>query len=221
MRVKFCGITRVEDAREGARLGAWAIGLIHQPSSPRCVEPAVAAEIGAELKRRAEVVGVFVNASLGGIVTAAENESLTVIQLHGDEGPAFCQEVARRSGCRVIKAMPVRSAAEVRAAEAFRTDYHLFDAYSPAARGGTGDSFDWELLGARSSAVPAILAGGLRPDNVGEAISIAHPFAVDVSTGVEAAPGVKDHGLMASFMERAHTAPAPSAEARRSTEAMT
>lgn len=206
MRVKFCGITRLEDAREAARLGAWAIGLIHHAESPRNVDPAAAVEIGARLRRQVQVVGVFVNPSLDELVAAAENELLGMIQLHGDEGPAFCQETARRTGCRVIKAIRVRSTAEVRAVEAYRTDFHLFDAYSPSARGGTGATFDWELLGGRTSSVPAILSGGLYPGNVSEAIAAVRPFAVDVASGVEVAPGEKDHGQMAEFMERANAA---------------
>ncbi|MEO8092891.1 MAG: phosphoribosylanthranilate isomerase [bacterium] len=211
MRVKFCGVTRLEDAREAARLGAWAVGLIHHDESPRRVDPAVAAEIGAELRRRIAVVGVFVNAGLDELVKAAEDESLTMIQLHGEEGPAFCQETARRTGCGVIKATRVRSAADIQAAEAFRTDFHLFDAHHPDARGGTGESFDWDLLRKRSSAVPGILSGGLTPVNVAEAIAVADPAAVDVATGVESEPGVKDHQLMREFIHRVQ-ASAPSIE---------
>jgi phosphoribosylanthranilate isomerase len=208
VRVKFCGITRLDDAREAARLGAWAIGLNHHRESPRYCEPDAAAEIGAALKRRLEVVGVFVNATLGDIATAAENAALTMIQLHGDEGPAFCQEAGRRTGCKVIKALRVRSAADVQAAEAYRTDFHLLDAYRPGTRGGTGESFDWEVLGERRSTVPLILAGGLRPGNVAAAIGAARPSAVDVASGVEAEPGVKEHALMASFFEQAQAASA-------------
>ncbi len=211
MRVKFCGITRIEDAREAARLGAWAIGLIHHDPSPRRVDAEAAAEIGAELRRRLEVVGVFVNPTLQELVAAAENESLTMLQLHGEEGPAFCQEAARRTGCRVMKAFRVRSGAEVPAAEAFRTDLHLFDAYRPGTRGGTGESFDWELLTARSSAVPFVLSGGLGPENVANAVAVARPYAVDVATGVESEPGIKDHALMESFFERAQPAAAEAA----------
>ena len=214
MRVKFCGITRIEDAREAARLGAWAIGLNHLASSPRYCPPDVAAEIGAAVRRRLEVVGVFVNPTLEEVVTAAENASLTMIQLHGGEGPAFCRESARRTGCKVIKALRVRSAAEVRAAEAYRTDFHLFDAHRPGAAGGTGETFDWELLAERRSQIPMILAGGLSPDNVAAAIRATHPFAVDVASGVEAAPGIKDHSRMGELVERAIGAPAdPSAVA--------
>ena len=205
MRVKFCGMTSVEDAREAVRLGAWAIGLIHHRPSPRFCEPAVAAEISAAVRRQTEVVGVFVNASLGEVTEAAENASLSMVQLHGDEGPAFCREAARRTGCRVIKAVQVRSAAEVQAAEVFRTDFHLFDAHHPARRGGTGESFDWELLAGRRSAVPAMLSGGLTPENVAEAIGIVHPNAVDVVSGVEREPGTKDYARMAAFFEAAQS----------------
>ncbi|TMK71750.1 MAG: phosphoribosylanthranilate isomerase [Actinobacteria bacterium] len=203
MRVKFCGITRTEDALEAARLGAWAIGLNHWPDSPRYCEPDAAVEISAALKRELEVVGVFVNPTLDELAVAAENESLTMLQLHGGEGAAFCREAARRTGCKIIKAIRVRSRADVRAAEAYRTDFHLLDAHRPAAPGGTGESFDWELLVDRQSDVPLILAGGLNPDNVDEAVATVRPFAVDVASGVESEPGIKDHELMAAFAERA------------------
>jgi phosphoribosylanthranilate isomerase len=163
----------------------------------------VAAEVGAALKRRLEIVGVFVNPTLGQLAAAAEDESLTMIQLHGDEGPAFCQEAARRTGCKVIKALRVRSGADLRVAETYRTDFHLLDGHRPGTAGGTGESFDWELLAGRRSEVPLILAGGLTPENVADGVAAARPFAVDVATGVEAEPGVKDHALMARFVESA------------------
>ena len=206
VRVKFCGITNLDDGREAERLGAWAIGLNHHPESPRFCEPEVAAEIGAALKRRLEIVGVFVNPSLDELAVAAEDESLTMVQLHGDEGPAFCQEAARRTGCKVIKALRVRSGADIQAAEAYRTDFHLLDAHRPGTPGGTGESFDWALLAGRRSEVPLILAGGLTSENVGEGVAAARPFAVDVASGVEGQPGVKDHALMARFMDSAQRA---------------
>ena len=203
MRIKFCGITRPEDAEQAVQLGAWAIGLNHWEGSPRRCDPATAVQISAAVRRRVVVAGVFVNASLDEIARAAEDESLAMVQLHGDEGPDFCREVARRTGCKVIKAIRVRSTADVVGAEAFRTDYHLLDAHQTGAPGGTGESFDWELLAGRRSSVPMILAGGLTPANVGDAISIARPFAVDVASGIESAPGIKDHALMAAFAEAA------------------
>ena len=203
MRVKFCGITNLGDGRQAARLGAWAIGLNHHPESPRFCEPQVAADLGAALKRRLEIVGVFVNPSLDELAVAAEDESLTMVQLHGDEGPAFCQEAARRTGCKVIKALRVRSGADIQAAEAYRTDFHLLDAHRPGTPGGTGESFDWALLAGRRSEVPLILAGGLTSENVAGGVAAARPFAVDVASGVESEPGVKDHALMALFMNSA------------------
>ena len=128
----------------------------------------MAAEIGAALKRQLEIVGVFVNPTLDELAAAAEDESLTMVQLHGDEGPAFCREAARRTGCKVIKALRVRSGADIRGAEAYRTDFHLLDAHRPGTPGGTGESFDWELLAGRRSEVPLILAGGLTPENVAD-----------------------------------------------------
>jgi phosphoribosylanthranilate isomerase len=207
-RVKICGVTRLEDASAAVELGAWAIGLNHWPGSPRFVDGVVAAEIGAALKRRCETVGVFVNPSLEEVTGAVENAGLTMVQLHGDEGPSFCAEVARRSGVRVIKALRVRSAADVRAAEAFRVDYHLLDTHRTGVRGGTGESFDWELVRERSSQIPMILAGGLDPDNVAEAIAVTRPYAVDVASGVESKPGVKDHALMEALIAAAGPVPA-------------
>ena len=199
-QVKVCGMTNLADAEQAADLGAWAIGLIHHPESPRYVSPDIAERIGAALKRRCEIAGVFVNSTLDEVIDAAERENLTLLQFHGEEGPSFCTEAARRTGAKVIKAMRVTSAADVQAAEAFRTDFHLFDAYWHGIHGGTGKSFDWELVARRRSKVPMVLAGGLAPDNVGEAISLAHPFAVDVVSGVEAEPGRKDHAKVEAFI---------------------
>jgi phosphoribosylanthranilate isomerase len=149
---------------------------------------------------------VFVNPTLDQVTGAADEEQLTMLQLHGDEGPAFCAEAARRTGCKVIKALRVRSPADVRAAEVYRTDFHLFDAHRPGVPGGTGESFDWELAADRNSKVPMILAGGLDPDNVREAIAVANPYAVDVTSGVEAEPGRKAPKLLAAFLESARLA---------------
>jgi phosphoribosylanthranilate isomerase len=211
MRVKFCGITNLDDAAEAVRLGAWAIGLIHHDDSPRHVDPAVAAQIAAAFRRKAEIVGVFVNPTLTDVVRAVEDEQLSIVQLNGEEGASLCSEVARRTGVKVIKAIHVSSAADIHAADAFRmTDFHLFDRRAKGLWGGSGESFDWELLRGHRSEVPTILAGGLRPENVAEAIEIVHPFAVDVASGVEAEPGRKDHAAMAAFFENAQPAVAES-----------
>jgi phosphoribosylanthranilate isomerase len=206
VKVKICGITNLEDAREAVRQGAWAIGLVHHEESPRRCDPAVAAEIGAELRRRCEVAGVFVNPKLDQVEAAVADEGLSIVQLNGEEGPSFCAEVARRTGAKVIKAIHVSSAADVHGSEPYRTDFHMFDTRRGELWGGTGQTFDWELLAARRSQVPAIVAGGLTPDNVASAIEAARPFAVDVASGVEAKPGRKDHELLASFLEAARAA---------------
>jgi phosphoribosylanthranilate isomerase len=202
-KVKVCGMTNLADAEHAASHGAWAIGLIHHRESPRYVSPDVAEEIGAALKRRCELAGVFVNSSLDEVIDAADRENLTLLQFHGEEGPSFCVEAARRTGAKVIKAMRIKSAADVRAAEAFRTDYHLFDAYWHGLHGGTGQSFDWDLVAKRRSKVPMILAGGLTADTVADAIELVRPFAVDVVSGVEAEPGRKDQPKVEAFLEAA------------------
>lgn len=198
-KIKFCGITNLEDARRAREMGAWAIGVILWPGSPRRCPPAVAAEIAAELKRRVEVVGVFVNPTLGQLAALSEEIGLTAIQLHGEEGPSFCAEAARRTGCKVIKATRVRSGADIQALVPFRTDYHLLDSHSPGRRGGTGETFEWELARGHRGPVPMILSGGLRPDNVAEAIEVVQPFAVDVASGVEASPGRKEPLKLEAF----------------------
>jgi phosphoribosylanthranilate isomerase len=213
-KVKVCGMTRLDDAAHAADHGAWAIGLIHHRDSPRYVRPEVAEEIGAALKRRCEIAGVFVNSTLEEVVDAAERENLTLLQFHGEEGPSFCVEAGRRTGAKVIKAMRVTSAADVRAAEAFRTDFHLFDAYWHGIHGGTGMKFDWDLVAKRRSKVPMLLAGGLAAENVADAIGLVDPFAVDVVSGVEAEPGRKDHAKVEAFLEAAGV-PQPSRTASR------
>jgi phosphoribosylanthranilate isomerase len=126
-----------------------------------------------------------------------------MLQLHGDEGPAYCAEAARRTGCRVIKAVQVRDAGDLQALEPFRTDFHLLDAHSRDLRGGTGETFDWKLVNAHRGPAPVITSGGLRPENVADAIAATRPYAVDVASGVEASPGRKDPARMEAFFEAA------------------
>jgi phosphoribosylanthranilate isomerase len=202
-KVKVCGMTNLADAEHAAAHGAWAIGLIHHPESPRFVQPEIAEEIGAALKRRCEIAGVFVNSTLDQVIEAAERENLTLLQFHGEEGPSFCTEAQRRTGAKVIKAMRIKSAADVKAAEAFRTDFHLFDAYWHGLHGGTGTVFDWDLVAKRRSKVPMILAGGLTAENVAGALELVRPFAIDVVSGVEAEPGRKDPAKVEAFLEAA------------------
>lgn len=199
---KICGITRPEDAELAVELGAWGLGFILWPESRRACEPAMAAAIARRVRRRVQLVGVFVNPTLDQVAGAAESIGLTHVQLHGEEGPSFCTEAGRRTGCKVIKAVHVRSSADVRDVERYRlVDVHLLDAWADALRGGTGETWDWNLLAARRrSTVPVMVSGGLTADNVGEAIRITRPWAVDVASGVEGSPGVKDPDRLRAFL---------------------
>ena len=205
-RVKICGLTSLEDAQMATELGAWALGMIFWPKSPRACPVEQAEAIGAQLHRRVELAGVFVNAPLDEVAVTADLCRFSMLQLHGDEGPAYCQEAGRRTGCKVIKAARVHDAAHVQALRAFRTDYHLLDAHSPTAPGGTGESFDWELARLHPGTPPVILSGGLTPDNVGQAITAADPFAVDSASGTEAEPGRKDPAKLTAFFRSVEAA---------------
>jgi phosphoribosylanthranilate isomerase len=193
MHVKICGITRLEDAEPAVSLGAWAIGFILWPRSPRYVEPGTAGGIARVMRRKVETVGVFVNQPLDEVVGLAEALQLSHVQLHGEEGPSFCTAVAQRTGAKVIKAARVAHASDLRDLDRFHTDYHLLDTKRAGSYGGTGETWDWSLLKSRRSKIPLILAGGLNPDNVADAIAATQPWGVDVSSGVESAPGIKDH----------------------------
>jgi phosphoribosylanthranilate isomerase len=210
-RIKFCGLTRLEDADAAVEAGAWALGMILWPGSRRRCTVADAARIAAAHRRRAELVGVFVNPTLDHVAAAADEIGLTMLQLHGEEGPAFCAEAARRTGCRVIKAARVRSGADIRALRPYATDFHLLDAYVEGVPGGTGETFAWELAAEHRGRVPVILSGGLTADNVADAIAVVHPYAVDVASGTESAPGVKDHEQLRAFAAAVAgaTTPAP------------
>lgn len=211
-RVKICGVTRLEDAELAVSSGAWAVGLVFHPESPRACDPAVAEQVGDALRRRAEVAGVFVNRPLDEVVELADRCALTLLQLHGDEGPAYCREAARRTGARIVKAARASGAAAVQALEAFReADFHMLDAYDPDLFGGTGRQFDWGLVQTRRSRVPLVLSGGLDADNVAEGIRTVNPYAVDTASGTEASPGVKDPAKLAAFFRAVQAADAAQA----------
>ena len=194
-RVKHCGITNLDDAQLCVEAGAWALGLIFVPSSRRRCKQAEAARIAGALRRQVELAGVFENTTLDHVVHTAEALHLSLVQLHGDEGPAYAAEVARRTGAKVIKAVRARYRVDVIGLKAFRTDFHLLD-------GQGGQTFEWALARElRGSKIPLIVAGGLTPGNVGLAIAETRPFAVDVASGTEAeTPGTKDPEKIAAFM---------------------
>jgi len=208
-RIKHCGITGLDDATRAVEAGAWALGMIFWPGSERACSPDAAVRIGRSHRRRVELAGVFVNQSLDEIAAHAEAVPLSLVQLHGDEGPSFCAEVARRTGAKVVKAARIRSGAELQALHAFRiVDFHLVDAHVEGRWGGTGQTIDWDLLAGRSSHVPLVLSGGLEAGNVGEAVRRVRPFAVDVASGTEGSPGVKDPARLIAFYEAVHAADA-------------
>jgi phosphoribosylanthranilate isomerase len=208
-KVKICGLTNVEDARAAVELGAWAVGMIFYEGSPRRCGLEDAATIAAALRRKVELVGVFVNAPLDDVIHTLDSVPLTILQLHGDEGPSYCDEAARRTGLKLMKAARVRDRAGVRGLSAYRTDFHLIDSHVPGTWGGTGERFDWELASAHPRRPPLVLSGGLTPDNVAEAIAVGRPFAVDVASGVEAEPGRKDPGKLERFFASVEAAAAP------------
>lgn len=205
VRIKICGITRLEDAMAVAEAGADAIGLVFA-DSPRRVTTRQAREIVASLPPFVSAVGVFVNSRAATVLRTAAEVGISTVQLHGDEPPAM---VGQLGGLRVIKAMAVRQKEFVddvrRFADAGASGV-LLDAFNPKARGGTGKRFDWDLVagareaGALDGAPPIILAGGLTAANVGAGIRRIHPWAVDVSSGVEASPGIKDAGAIGRFV---------------------
>lgn len=196
-RVKICGITRAEDARIAAELGADAIGLVFYAASPRKVSLDQARAIIDATPPFVTVVGLFVDPDVDEVESVLRHCSLGLLQFHGDEAPNFCC----RFGLPYLKAVQVRAdAGLVQCLSPYHTARGwLLDAYHEHLYGGTGEYFDWKLIPSRL-ARPVILSGGLRPDNVGAAVRQVRPWAVDVSSGVEAAKGIKDAGKIAAFI---------------------
>jgi phosphoribosylanthranilate isomerase len=197
MIVKICGITRVEDATVAVSLGATAVGFIFWPGSPRRVAPADAAAIGAALPQEVWKVGVFVDAPADHIRRVIEEARLTAVQLHGNETPA----AAAALNARVIKAIALEHVDSPEALDDWPGVPILLDANDPVRKGGTGRTIDWHRAAEMAARHDIILAGGLRPGNVAEAIARVRPSGIDVSSGVEASPGVKDHDKLRSLFE--------------------
>jgi phosphoribosylanthranilate isomerase len=199
--VKVCGITRLTDALHAVEQGATAIGFVLWPRSPRAVTVERAAEISAELPSHVMRVGVFVNETVDRIRTIAGQARLTAVQLHGDEPPAYADAL----DWPVFRAVSVADLQFASEAWAPETPL-LVDNIDPVRRGGTGAVIDWSQAAAMASKRRIVLAGGLTPDNVASAIRAVRPFGVDVSSGVEASPGVKDFGKVAEFIANARLA---------------
>ncbi|UFS69614.1 phosphoribosylanthranilate isomerase [Geomonas sp. RF6] len=198
-KVKICGITSVEDALIAVEAGADALGFVFFEKSPRNLDPSRAAQIIATIPPFVQAVGLFVNAPLDFVNTTAEQCGLDLVQLHGDESPDYCLSVSRR----VIKVFRVKGAESLASLTSYRVAGYLLDAWSPHLYGGTGETFDWDCVSAAKKAGPVILAGGLTPENVASAVAHVSPYAVDVSSGVESAPGRKDHEKVRRFIREA------------------
>lgn len=195
VRIKICGITNLEDARKAVELGADALGFVFAPS-PRRIEPEKAREIIRNLPPFITTVGVFVNERMAKVKEIAEFSMLDVLQFHGDEAPEYCRKFTRR----VIKSFPVKDEKVLERLKFYSPSAYLLDAYSRSIRGGMGKTFPWEIARKAGQYGRIILAGGLNPNNVEEAIRTVCPYAVDVSSGVEISPGIKDHEKMAKFI---------------------
>lgn len=198
IRIKICGITRVQDGLDAAYLGADAIGLVFYQHSPRAVTIAQARLIMQALPPFVTTVGLFVDAPTEEVQNILTQLPLDILQFHGNETPSYCQQFARP----YIKALRVQPETDI---VAFIEQYQqaqaiLLDSYVKGIKGGTGIKFDWQLIPANSN-LPLIIAGGLNPDNVAQ-IAIMQPYALDVSGGVEIAPGIKDKTKIATFMQR-------------------
>ncbi|MBF0154210.1 MAG: phosphoribosylanthranilate isomerase [Magnetococcales bacterium] len=208
VRIKICGMTRLEDALAAIHLGADAIGLVFHPKSPRAIDPVRATALVAALPPFVSVVGLFVNHPPEEVHRIVRHCHLSVVQLHGDESPEVCRQISGGSHgfLRVIKAIRVATRTDLQGVDAFPVAGILLDAKAPHAYGGTGQVFDWSLLEGFRCRAPLILAGGLNPDNIQAAIQRVKPCAVDLSSGVESAPGIKDHALMRHFIARVRQA---------------
>ncbi len=196
-RIKICGITRIEDALTATRLGADAIGFIFWPKSARFISPATAREIVDELPPFVSAVGVYVDPEEGWVEESSNIARLSLLQFHGDESPEFCDQFS----LPYIKALRVREGMDLLQYEDQYSSARglLLDTYTEGMPGGTGDTFNWDLI-PQGLTVPLILSGGLHPGNVTMAIKKVQPWAVDVSSGVESAKGIKDAEKIADFM---------------------
>lgn len=199
VKIKICGITNIDDALAAAEAGAEALGFNFYKKSPRYVAPSTAREIVSQLPPFVLPVGLFVNEREERIREIISETGMQAAQLHGDEGPEFCQCL----GVRVIKAFQVKDKESLKHMAHYRVSAFLLDSYNDKLRGGTGVTFDWHLAVVAKTFGRIILAGGLTPENVGEAVRLVQPYAVDTASGVEKSPGIKDHAKIRKFIQEA------------------
>ena len=208
LKIKICGITNMPDAEAAVQAGADALGFMFYASSPRHITPDQASKIIRRLPPFVAKVGVFVNAPTPSVLDIARHCGLDTLQFHGDESPEECADPSL-AACKCLKAFRMRDHSTLRELAPFaeKVDAFLLDSYTPNQRGGTGARFNWDLaVEARSAGRPVILAGGLTPDNIAEAVAKVRPYGVDVSSGVEVRPGLKDSAKMENFVREARRA---------------
>ena len=205
-RAKICGITRIKDIHSAANAGADAIGFVFYAPSPRSVTIEQAQELAKHVPAYVQIVGLFVNATADEIAQVLEVVPLDMLQFHGDETAEQCQQIAAQTKRRWYKAIQVKPELDVintiKSYQNVGASAVLLDAWHPELKGGTGHSFDWSQFPKLD--IPLILAGGLKPDNVEDAIKTTNAYAVDVSGGVESAKGIKDQQLIEQFMQGVH-----------------
>jgi phosphoribosylanthranilate isomerase len=194
-KIKICGITDNKNAILAANAGAWALGFIFVKNSPRFINPEKAAEIILRLPEKIEKIGVFANLQIENVINIVKTVKLSIIQLHGEESPEFCSGLKKELKKPIIKAFRLKDKNDLQKISDYKNivDYILLDTFSEIELGGTGKVFDWNLaVEAKKQEIPLILAGGLNPENIISAIKTVHPFACDISSGVEAQKGIKD-----------------------------
>lgn len=198
-KIKICGITNKRDAIAAADLGIDMMGFVFYNGSRRHVEPRIVRDIANELPPYIAKVGVFVDLDKDKVLEIADECTLDMLQFHGEETPEYCSIF--KDSYKIIKAFRIKDQHSLQGINDYDTDFYMLDAYSPGAKGGTGEKFDWKLIESFEFLRPVILSGGLTPDNVSGAIEKLSPYGVDVSSGVESSPGKKDIALMKKFVE--------------------
>jgi phosphoribosylanthranilate isomerase len=199
IKVKVCGMTNLKDTLVAVEEGADAVGFIFYKKSPRSVTMKLVREIVLELPPFVDTVGVFVDETAEQINKITDYCNLDMVQLHGDESPTFCKRMRRR----VIKAFRVKDMQSVKKLSNFQVSGFILDTFSESLHGGTGKVFDWNLVLPAKKFGPIIMAGGLTPSNVRQAIQRVRPYGVDVCSGVESEPGIKDHKKIRFFLKNA------------------
>ncbi len=200
-KVKICGITNKEDALAAVDFGADALGFIFVPGTPRYVEPQTAKQIISELPPFITTVGVFAYTALETVSEIIQSCGLSAAQLHGSETPDYCKAIAERCRVSIIKAFRVKDRHSLSPIPKYKVSAYLLDTYVKGKKGGTGETFNWDLAKEAKEYGRIILAGGLTPENVAQAVQHVRPYAVDVGSGVEASPGRKDHAKVRAFIK--------------------